>query len=130
MTEDLHPVNEEQWEAELEEFMTDEPEMEWTMVEFDVIDEGQPPQVDPETVKEIEAAAGQEEISRLLDMGVMRNPTPQEVEQGEPGQSMIGVFEMVNGRGHAGLWRVSSKSKDICANVSLDGYRIDTAEPM
>lgn len=71
VTEDIHPVNKERWE------------MEWTVVGLDTVDEGQPPQVDAETMKEIEAAAGQEEISRLLDMGVIRDPTEQEVEQGE-----------------------------------------------
>ena len=70
VTEDIHPVNKERWE------------MEWTVVGLDTVDEGQPPQVDAETMKEIEAAAGQEEISRLLDMGVIRDPTEQEVEQG------------------------------------------------
>ena len=80
---ELHPVNEEQWEMEVEDFLNDEQDAEWTMVELDTVDEGQPPQVDEETMKEIEAAAGQEEISRLLTMGVIREPTHQEVEQGE-----------------------------------------------
>ena len=80
---DVYPVNEEHWGTEVEEFMTDEPKMAWTMVGPDATDEGQPPQVDPETMKEIEAAAGQEEISRLLDMGAIRKPTQQEAEQGQ-----------------------------------------------
>ena len=58
-----------------------EPEMDWTMVGLDAIDEGQPPQVDPETRREIEAAAGQEEISRLREMGMIRDPTTLELEQ-------------------------------------------------
>ena len=76
-------VNEEQWEMEVEDFFNDEQDAEWTMADLDTVDEGQPPQVDEETMKEIEAAAGQEEISRLLTMGVIREPTHQEVEQGE-----------------------------------------------
>ena len=46
-------------------------------------------------MKEIEAA-GQKEIGRLLDMGVIRDPTAteQDVEQGE-----IGGFVMASGRG-------------------------------
>ena len=81
VTGDIHPANEEQRETELEEYMNYEPEMDWTMVGLDAIDEGQPPQVDPETRREIEAAAGQEEISRLREMGMIRDPTTLELEQ-------------------------------------------------
>ena len=62
--------------------MAEELEMDWATVGLEAR-EGQPPQVDPETMTEIEAAAGQEKISRLLEMGVMRNPTAHELEQGE-----------------------------------------------
>ena len=101
VTEDSHPVNEEQWETEIEEYVNDEPEMDWTMVRLEAVDEGQPPQVDPETMKEIEAAAGQEEISRLLEMGVIREPTTLKLEQGE----ILTTRSVYDWRVRGGQWK-------------------------
>ena len=44
--------------------------------------EGHPPEVNPEELKIIEEAAGQEEIERLLKMKVLEDPTPEELEEG------------------------------------------------
>ena len=63
----------------------DEDEMLWLeegLFSDEVIDEGTPPEVGPMELERIEAAAGQEEIQRLLDMGVLKEPSTSDLENG------------------------------------------------
>lgn len=75
------PVDDEAWEKEVEEyFEADEEHL--LPGGFDEEDEGCPPELDEEELMKVEEEAGQEEIQRLLEMGVLREPTSEEVEEG------------------------------------------------
>lgn len=47
-------------------------------------DEGVPPDLSPEDLQQVDVKAGLEEIERLLSMGVIREPTENELEHGDP----------------------------------------------
>ena len=100
------PVDDEAWEKEVEEyFEADEEHL--LPGGFDEEDEGCPPELDEEELMKVEEEAGQEEIQRLLEMGVLREPTSEEewkkARSSRPGQCMIGGFGTRSGSGGVAL---------------------------
>ena len=75
------PVDEEPWEQELEEY-SNEGGGDWPLLEVEELDEGHPPELSEEELQVVEEEAGQEEIHRLLQMGVLREPTDEELSSG------------------------------------------------
>ena len=74
------PVDDEAWEEDVEEF--DGEDGNPFPMEVEDVDEGCPPELDEEELMLVEEQAGQEEIQRLLQMGVLREPTAEELEDG------------------------------------------------
>ena len=74
------PVDDEAWEKDVEEFGDEDGNP--FPIEVENADEGCPPELDEEELMLVEEEAGQEEIQRLLQMGVLRDPTPEELEEG------------------------------------------------
>ena len=77
------PVNDEQWEDEMESYMEHEDMDAGNPLDIEALDEGCPPEVSEEELKVIEQVAGQKEIQRLLKMGVLREPTDEELANGD-----------------------------------------------
>lgn len=65
------PVDEEKWEQDIEEHNNRGGD-EWPLLEVEEMDEGHPPELSDEELQLVEEEAGQEEIHRLLQMGVLR----------------------------------------------------------
>ena len=78
-----HPVNDEPWEEEMESFIDHGATQDWDPLDIDALDEGCPPEVSEEELRVIEEAAVHEEIHRLLQMGVLRDPTEEELMTGD-----------------------------------------------
>ena len=75
-------IDDEQWEEEVAEYL----EPEWVALdgteEDEHIDEGKPPELSSEELEALDEAAGFEEITRLLAMEVIREPSAEDLEQG------------------------------------------------
>ena len=99
---DSRPVDEFQWEQEVADFEGAEEVFEMDELFSDeVIDEGTPPEVGPEELEKIEAAAGQEEIKRLLAMGVLEEPSVEDIENG----SILTTRSVFDWRVRNGRWK-------------------------
>ena len=84
------PVDEFQWEQEVADSEgTDEMPVMDELFSDEVIDEGTPPEVGPDELEKIEAAADQEEIQRLLDKSQVWR-TSRMAASLPQGQSLIG----------------------------------------
>lgn len=75
-------VDDEAWEEEVGSYLEEDIAMEEP--ESEPQHEGSPPTLSPGDLEQVEIAAGFEEIERLLKMGVIRDPTQEELEQGTP----------------------------------------------
>ena len=114
-----YPVNDEPWEDEMESFIDHEATQDWDPLDIDALDEGCPPEVSEEELKVIEEAAGQEEIQRLLKMGVLRDPTEEELMSGDIWTTRS-VFD----------WRVREKKwKRRCRFVAREFRGSDGSTP-
>ena len=67
----------------------------------EVVDEGTPPEVGPDELAKIEAAAGQEEIHRLLDMGALEEPSFEDLAEG----SILATRSVFDWRVRNGRWK-------------------------
>ena len=95
-------VDEFQWEQEVADFDGgDEMLLMEKLLSEEVIDEGTPPEVGPVELERIEAAAGQEEIQRLLDMGVLKEPSTSDLENG----SILTTRSVFDWRVRNGKWK-------------------------
>ena len=80
---EIGEVDDEQWEEDVAGY----PEPEWIAPGGgdggdDQVDEGRPPQVDPDELAQLDEAAGFEEIKRFLEMKVVEEPSAEDLEQG------------------------------------------------
>ena len=75
------PVDDEQWEQDIEEDNYGGAD-EVPLLEVEEVDEGRPPELSEEELQQVEEEAGQEEIQRLLQMGVLREPEADELANG------------------------------------------------
>ena len=93
-------VDEENWEDDmLGDF--EENEMDYNMFLEDMLkNEGKPPQLEPEELEAIEQAAGFSEVERLFDMGVIVEPTQEDLEQG----SFLTTKEVFDWRWRDSMW--------------------------
>ena len=97
-------VNDYQWEQDLYDDLDGE---EMALEDFEnedmeePMDKGQPPELSAEELEKVEAEAGITEITRLLAMGVMENPTPEEEEHGK----LLSTRSVFDWRFRDGQWR-------------------------
>ena len=80
---EIGEVDDEQWEEEIAEYL----ESDWIAIGGDDgdgehVDEGRPPEVSPDELAALNEAAGFEEITRLLEMKVIEEPSVEDLEQG------------------------------------------------
>lgn len=80
---EIGEVDDEQWEEEIAEYL----ESDWIAIGGDDgdgehVDEGRPPEVSPDELAALDEAAGFEEITRLLEMKVLEEPSVEDLEQG------------------------------------------------
>ena len=79
---EIGEVDDEQWEEDVAGY----PEPEWIAPGGgggdDQVDEGRPPEVDPDELAQLDEAAGFEEIKRFLEMKVVEEPSAEDLEQG------------------------------------------------
>eukprot|EP00435_Cladocopium_sp_Y103_P006433 s4658_g2.t1 len=96
-------------DEDLQQFEDEEPQ-----------DEVHPPTLSSEELEEVDRLAGFEEISRLLDMGVLKDPSPEECEKGVP----LSTRSVYDWRHRGGEW------KRRCRFVAREfrGYAKTTAE--
>ena len=95
-------VDEFPWEQEVADFEADDgsPFLE-ELFSDEVVDEGTPPEIIPRKLAKIEAAAGQEEINRLLDMGVLEEPSLEDLAEG----SILTTRSVFDWRVRNGRWK-------------------------
>ena len=100
-------VNDYQWEQDLyddldgEEMALEDFENEECEDMEEPMDKGQPPDLSAEELEKVETEAGITEITRLLAMGVMENPTPEEEEHGK----LLSTRSVFDWRFCDGQWR-------------------------
>ena len=128
------PVNDEQWEDEMESYMEYEDMDVENLLDIEALD-GCPPEVSEEELKVIEEAAGQEEIQRLLKMGVLRDPTDEELANGDI-LTTRSVFDwrkemeaQVQVCSQRISWLRQFDSKDICSNLFLEWTSLTPFHP-
>jgi hypothetical protein len=92
-------VDDEMWEKDVLEFMEGDEELQ--QGDQEPQDEGHPPTLTSEELEEVDRMAGFEEISRLLSMKVLREPSQEECEKGVP----LSTRSVYDWRHHGGEWR-------------------------
>ena len=100
-------MDDEQWEQEVGDAFYGDTELDDNVLEeYDVmqnqpLDEGRPPELSPEALKQVESEAGYVEIGRLLEMGVMEEPTTLELEDGV----LLSTRSVFDWRVREGRWK-------------------------
>ena len=114
-------VDDELWEAEVLDFLEGDEDFPENMDEEEFQDAqesvGEPPKLSAEQLEEVEIAASFEEISRLLEMNVLRDRTEEELQKGVV-LSTRSVFD----------WRYRDGWKRCCRFVAREfkGYSKNT----
>eukprot|EP00435_Cladocopium_sp_Y103_P026822 s1787_g6.t1 len=76
-------IDDEQWEDEVVEYMdSDVMVLGGDVGQEEPVDEGKPPELSPDELSALDEAAGYEEIRRLLEMGVIDEPSQDDLDQG------------------------------------------------
>eukprot|EP00435_Cladocopium_sp_Y103_P030225 s3061_g7.t1 len=115
-------VDDENWESSIPDFMDSDEVFQddetGFLEEFEEGD-GHPPVLSEEELEMVDQAAGFEEINRLLEIGVLREPTPEERERG----TLLTTRSVYD-------WRYRDGWKRRCRYVAREfkGYSKNTAE--